>query len=427
MCIRDRFDHSIFNGLVFDSCQFTGRAAFIGCEFGEDNSPDEWETSTFSTCIFHDSAVFDSASFENEFLFDRLIFQKQAFFRSAALNDASFESCGFEGPTYFDQATLNKLSYYGTAFNQDSFFDRMNSRQSGKIPQGSLLFREVRFKGWAKFSGLKAASLRFFFVGDQTPLQKSKARSYGASVFENRASFSGLVCGHADFNSTEFLGPCDFNGARFLESADFTDAVFGDNVTFFDAGFPEPSQDGAKKMNGGLILDRTTFGKSVGLTWSEIGLRHGKGFGQTSINTDDPRTWEALGRAFHQNSDLKSENEAIYHKELLKMRIDTKWPAKLLAYASWAFWGYGVRPIRLASWTLIVYSAFTLVYWTQTRAIGTAMLRVQFAAYFSLRNSLTIFYGFERALTPMFKAITCLLYTSPSPRDLSTSRMPSSA
>ena len=28
---------------------------------------------------------------------------------------------------------------------------------------------------------------------------------------------------------------------------------------------------------------------------------------------------------------------------------------------------------------------------------------------------------------PMFRANTCLLYTSPSPRDLSTSRMPSSA
>ena len=36
-------------------------------------------------------------------------------------------------------------------------------------------------------------------------------------------------------------------------------------------------------------------------------------------------------------------------------------------------------------------------------------------------------YFFQRAITWQTELVTCLLYTSPSPRDLSTSRMPSSA
>ena len=42
-------------------------------------------------------------------------------------------------------------------------------------------------------------------------------------------------------------------------------------------------------------------------------------------------------------------------------------------------------------------------------------------------GSSAIFGGALAAFTPGCPACTCLLYTSPSPRDLSTSRMPSSA
>lgn len=401
------FDGSVFNGFVFDSCQFTERAAFIGCAFGEDDSPDELETSTFSSCNFHGPAVFDRASFDGDFWFEDLIFQRQAFFREAALHGAYFYGCSFEGPVYFDRATFERVSYVETVFNEDSFFDRMNSGQSGSIPQGDLFFQEVRFKGRVKFSGLRVDSLDFsyFFRKHKGPSEKSTARSYSATIFEKRASFARLVCRQADFNSVEFLGTSDFDGARFLESVDFTDAIFENDVTFFGAGFPRPPQDEGKILKGGLILDRSKFGKSLGLTWSEIGLRHNRGSSQTRLNTGDPRTWETLKRAFHQNSDLKSENEALYNEELLKMRIGSKWLAKLSARASWLFWGYGVRPIRLAGWIVIVYSVFTLIYWTQTRGMASAMARVRFAAYFSLRNSLTIFYGFERTLTPLFKGI----------------------
>ena len=48
-----------------------------------------------------------------------------------------------------------------------------------------------------------------------------------------------------------------------------------------------------------------------------------------------------------------------------------------------------------------------------------------------LRHSLRICEGAQRSEVPLGEYIglldTCLLYTSPSPRDLSTSRMPSSA
>ena len=50
--------------------------------------------------------------------------------------------------------------------------------------------------------------------------------------------------------------------------------------------------------------------------------------------------------------------------------------------------------------------------------------KVAFIPTASLREGYTGYVGSARKL---FKKLGCLLYTSPSPRDLSTSRMPSSA
>ena len=69
----------------------------------------------------------------------------------------------------------------------------------------------------------------------------------------------------------------------------------------------------------------------------------------------------------------------------------------------------------------------------QTLEFGQAVLKAKNALRFSSRTiGKRLGYIVEDELTGKFFQIglsqyTCLLYTSPSPRDLSTSRMPSSA
>ena len=78
--------------------------------------------------------------------------------------------------------------------------------------------------------------------------------------------------------------------------------------------------------------------------------------------------------------------------------------------------------INLIIFVLAIYVGYHVV-WTVTPALHTPLMAVTNAI------SAIVIVGamLAAALTETGLGKTCLLYTSPSPRDLSTSRMPSSA
>ena len=91
----------------------------------------------------------------------------------------------------------------------------------------------------------------------------------------------------------------------------------------------------------------------------------------------------------------------------------------LTAYAVWNAWAYR----RTGIWLPIVYGVlaiFAFLVW----AAADGLVPVTGLLFGALSLSIPLIFG---ALGGVIGERVCLLYTSPSPRDLSTSRMPSSA
>jgi hypothetical protein len=107
----------------------------------------------------------------------------------------------------------------------------------------------------------------------------------------------------------------------------------------------------------------------------------------TRVNTVKPQTWTELASVFKRNSDLPGENEANYQKALLSISSEPELLKQALARLSWIFWGFGLRPVRLSFWLLIVYLVFSFVYWTQTGPIAvnaSLVERTRFACFLAL-------------------------------------------
>jgi hypothetical protein len=160
----------------------------------------------------------------------------------------------------------------------------------------------------------------------------------GRAVFHgvkaNRARFTNAEFrGYADFSQAQF-GACDLSGAFFEKEANFDQVKFGQSVI----------------CDGVMFQDRLTLPWRLLLApqpptwpWSER---------QTRLTVHDPRTFEALQRAYQRSGDREGQNEALYQEKLLS-RQD--------AWECW-LWGYGVRPWRVAKWLGILFILCTMLY-----------------------------------------------------------------
>jgi uncharacterized protein YjbI with pentapeptide repeats len=379
----------------FVGCRFDGRCNCSGSVFGSQGG----HGAHFEDCVFQESALFEFASFFR-LQFKSTTVQGDTNFSEAQLNGPSaFVFCQFEHPVIFREARVNAVVAFGYAtFNSDASFTAIDSGE-----KGHLTFGQTKFMGDITFAGSRLDTLRF-----------RTGEGFAPCVFEKSAIFTRLNCRIGDFSGAQFVARANFTDANFRELAEFRGTVFEGDADFYRATFPAIGPDSSQHQ--GLVLDDVIFAKAATLSWSQLAIG-GKGPGRkTKVITNKPETWAVLEDVFHRNNDLSSQNEAHYQKRLLSMNSEKTINYKSLSdRVSWLFWGFGVRPLRLLLWILVVYALFALVYWTQTHGMQSKnekhpslLARIRFASNFTLRNSFGLFYGFDRSRTWLFKTITLL-------------------
>ena len=424
------FDDVIFQGYVgFDHTTFQSKGWASFNAFFQD-------TTSFRNTSFQGDTSF-MAKFKKDVEFSDSNFLGKVFFMGAAFQDlASFSNIAFHGWVSFSLAKFKRnASFSDCIFHKDVYFNDVNFKESLSnfmIKKGRLDFICVNFEGRAYFENTKIYKLRF------SP-QKWSVEAEGQGVvlripgspatFEKRAVFKKLQCFHANFSEAEFRDYVDFSGARFINSANFGNTTFEGEVNFFRTEFPllslltsksyKASQNNtdiwdilgeAGQNDVGLILDDVRFQKTFNLNWEQI-----KG----KINTERTETWRVLEEAFKNSGNLKGQNEAMYQRRLLEAKesrersgICLMWKKFANAFFCW-FWGYGVRPLRLLGWVVILYLVMTSIYWTQTKPLSEYRSRrlgqwerLKFAFGFSIHTSWRFGYGYMHSRTLLFKFLT---------------------
>lgn len=395
----------------------------------------EWSTNTFAAFAtfehatfarevifyldhFEGVADFSFVRFEGPASFERVEFTRDVEFagagvaRSFQLNDSTIS-----GVAGFRDLRLGESAMFArTVFSKDAFFDSVRGGQDSK-----LLFYATTFNGRTYFDGSVIDQISFSSRSEPGaapgPLPSTPAsaaalllerRFYPPTSFQKVAVFRNVQCEHADFTEAEFQDQADFLGMRIGRWASFTGATFRDDVTFLGAVFPDPPAEGEQSRRG-LAFEGTHFKGRVSLNrrqlfrdrawWQRVTGEDSK------LVTTSATTWYALEEVFRASGNLYAQNEAYYQRRLLayadREQVDE---SALSNYLSWAFWGYAVRPLRLIFWITVIFAVFTAVYWSQIASRGVQAIRD--AIIFSAKTAWTFRYGYERARTPAFKAIT---------------------
>jgi hypothetical protein len=123
-------------------------------------------------------------------------------------------------------------------------------------------------------------------------------------------------------------------------------------------------------------------------------------------SADDSIMLDSLRNAFARSGNLKASNEAMYWRRVSER--NKAGYSRLANDASHLFWGYGLRPVRVFAWLIVLNVLFGLAYWSQTSSeqLGGWSRRITAVTAFTLRSSWRLTWGFDHARTPVFKAIT---------------------
>jgi hypothetical protein len=220
---------------------------------------------------------------------------------------------------------------------------------------------------------------------------------------KQRAIFTRLNCNTADFREVEFNAYTDFSEAKFSNSVDYSRASFDAEVNFYRTEFPTINRTADQASRSGIALEETSLSRPLNLEWGQV---DGK------FNTSQIETFRRLENAFKQMGYLEGQNAAMYQRKLMEGIESKGWP-KFANQLERFYWGYGVHPLRLIVWILIVYSLFTVVYWTQTKSLAAGqgrwheeLDRLRFSLIFSLRTSWKVGYGYQNARSSIFKTLT---------------------
>jgi uncharacterized protein YjbI with pentapeptide repeats len=405
-----RFDGVAFNRKAsFSGTSFRDAASFAHSRFnfGSTQLP---ESGAFEDTQFFGRADFSDTKFAGGVGFERAIFQKDAAFFEAGFERARFKDTFFAGKALFSGSTLTDTAIFQhTTFTGEAYLDRINAHAEARA--GDLVFTEAIMNGRLHFAGSRLHGISFAQDHDVRLLQPSFP-----AVFEKSVDLSALDCDAADFTGAVFRDYADFKGASFRRFASFEGVSFGGDVNFFETEFP-PAPPAPLAVGGdrlGLDLDGVRFEKRVDLDVDQL-LDGGSWLrpARPKLTTTDTATWATLEQAFKAAGDLHGRNEASYQRRLLAPssdRVDRE--GRLANQISRIFWGYGLRPWRLAAWILVLQALFAAIYWTQTGSLAEGRdpreaqaYRVRFAIAFARRTALSWGYGYENARTPAFKAI----------------------
>jgi len=399
-----RFDNSTFQEQAsFDSSNFESQVTFLGATFKQlvlFNGSKFKNNVTFDDVDFQDDVYFNSWV-ESELRIDKLASFKKAFIKK----DLSFVLVIFGGEPDFTEANITgSVSFEGCKVAGNAFFTDLNSVTGAKT--GSLTFADTAFSERAYFNNAKLNELSFSYQMAENEDTGQQGASTGASspvVFDKRSAFTGLDCNRAKFHDVEFRDYADFSEAKFANHVDFSNAIFEGGVSFYNSQFPRLGSGTPKDAQSGIVLRGAQFLKGVNLDWKQI---------DGSLNSRNPDTLKRLESAFKQSGDLEGQNEVLYRRKYLEGSQAGRWQ-RLTNRFDLFFWGYGVRPLRLLGWMSFVVMLFTIIYLTQTRALGaggnklkSAFKRLKFALAFSLRTSWSLGFGINNACTPTFKVIT---------------------
>lgn len=429
--IRASFFRAVFEGWAwfykasfegnrhfFTRTTFNGPAFFVGTHFPRETD--------FDGAIFYDFADFAEATGAN-LRFNQTTFRGKAAFSRGTFEWVDFRNTVFEEELAFDHAMVEgTVLFRDTVFPKDVFFNDINTNTVG-----ALKFSRVHFQGRAYFDNTRFNTLWFStsLVKDENPggvsyrepwAQPEKFIREGVSpvVFEKRAVLRGLRCVHGDFLEAEFRDSADFAEAQFEKTLNLGEAIFEAEANFHQTKFPRrPKLTQAEQASTagwsdvdyqpglGFVVEGLRFQKSLSIEWEQIG---------NVIGTASVETWRQLEEVFKRSGNLEGQNEAMFHRRVREGARATGWERIGNGLERW-FWGYGVRPWRLLGWILVVYFAFTGIYWTQTRALASGakrasgqMKRFTFALAFSLRTSWKLDYGVQNARTPAFKIVTLI-------------------
>jgi hypothetical protein len=375
----------------------------------------------FDKALFRSETSFDGARFCAGAQFGSALFERAVEFLDidVPLNQSmSFtDGAHFTSTASFVRADLEgDLVFRGVDFDGDVYLALINRRssQSGSPTAGRVRISSSYMRGRSYFNDSRLAWADLSVHPEALP-----GRSV-PNVFEKQALFQSFHAGRADFSETEFRDFADFYGARFDESVRFDRTTFAADVDFRRAKFPSATttSGGLSSEDRGLWMDRVRFQRTVGLDieqlqeptswWCVLCTPRWK------LRATDPETWRILEDVFHRMGDLRGVNESFYQRRLWRSGTDGEGESLLWNRTQWAFWGFGVRPWRLATWMVAVFIAFTAIYWTQTADLGTSgrgslrWRRLRAAAEFSIRTAVALDYGRQRSRTMTFKIVTAL-------------------
>jgi uncharacterized protein YjbI with pentapeptide repeats len=396
---------SLIGDLSFSSATFGYSMTFYNTEFGGDtffhNTFFGYRGVHFEASDFEGKVDFQNSNSQGQLIFYKVVFKNFVSFGKANLTSGGFRDVFFQEDSYFGQISfLGELFFVSTVFLKNVFFSDLNKEfKDSEVEESVLGFQSVDIRGHAYFDNskigtLKCATNKLLNKFDQSPQDSSPRPFFSPTVFGELASFRSLECNSADLSEAVFRNVADFSRAHFAKAADFSYVTFQNNADFRGADFP-PSYNS-------LILKGVRFEKVVNLSWDQIKGRVNAG----------GETWEDLEDAFKRSANLEGQNEAVYQRRLSEGYLKSGWD-RVKNNVDKLFWGFGVRPFRLAGWITLLFLLFTFLYWSQTKALAvrerrwrSEIDRLVFALRFSLRTTWTLGYGFRNARTSTFKVLT---------------------
>jgi len=347
---------STFQGPVdLSVCVWEGLMIFTGSVFQQYAS---FHLSTFET-----SALLAAIEFRDQMSCGLCEFREEVDFGSGVFNKrADFDQATFHNRVLFDSAFHAQMSFIGA-----KFLGQANLSLVSDPPTGELIFSDT--------------------------------------VFHNVVEFRGLRCSHALFDGASFRQAADFRYSEITTFISLRRTTFEEEADFFFATFP--SRHEAEPAEKGLALDGVVFKKTVRLNWDQLLIQ--KPFWRfwgpkLKVNRGDIRTWQAMEDAFRNSGNLEGQNEAMYQRRLIEPSF--RGYDSNANDLSFIFWGYGVRPLRVLGWIVVVNLIFGLTYWTQTAALKDKWKRLWFTIIFTLKTFWRFAYGYQNSTNRLFKTLT---------------------
>lgn len=248
---------------------------------------------------------------------------------------------------------------------------------------GRVLIGPNRFQGQTSFEGLRA---RTFEIGTW--------RLGSLMRFEKGITLENLKCEQLNLYNLDFLDRTLFTGAS-IGLLTMRNVVFRGLVDFENTKF-------------NATFWNVRFEKGVEANWARFQKPTSLPFLKALSTKCDSRTWRSLSAAFKERGNLVSQNET-YYQERRQSLLDLD-PDENLFWNIFSLivWGYGVRPLRLAAWLLVVTIAFAVAYSfaLPSAPSSTRWARAKALFAFSARTAWSFDYGLKNAVTPKWKMVT---------------------